>query len=196
MLPTLNSEKAITLALSLAKAENAINGFTSGQVDAILDSEGNTYLLRPAQERLRRKEKQMEAVLDAVEDVITIVDRGGEILYQNHATNRQFGYEPDELVGNLFFECVHEDDLPEAFSAFVDVIEGFHDSAHAEFRYLASDGEWHHVDSTVSIMKDDSSPKVLICMRNHASSANLMLRGIPRWLGATPPKFLKKMTAF
>ena len=103
MLPTLNSENAITLALSLAKAENAINGFTSGQVDAILDSEGNTYLLRPAQERLRRKEKQMEAVLDAVEDVITIVDRGGEILYQNHATNRQFGYDPDELVGNLFF---------------------------------------------------------------------------------------------
>ena len=186
----------MTLALSLAKAENAINGFTSGQVDAILDSEGNTYLLRPAQERLRRKEKQMEAVLDAVEDVITIVDRGGEILYQNHATNRQFGYEPDELVGNLFFECVHEDDLPEAFSAFVDVIEGFHDSAHAKFRYLSSKGDWHDIDATVSILKDDSPQRVIICMRNHPLKTNFKIRGIARWIGRTPPKFLKKMTVF
>jgi len=46
--PTHGSEKAITLALTLAQAERAIHKFAASQVDAVVDADGNTYLLRPA----------------------------------------------------------------------------------------------------------------------------------------------------
>ena len=37
---THSPEKAITLALSLAQAERAIEAFTAGQLDAIVDADG------------------------------------------------------------------------------------------------------------------------------------------------------------
>lgn len=166
-LPTVNSEKAITLALSLAQAENAINAFTSGQVDAILDSDGNTYLLRPAQQRLRQKEKHMEAVMDAAPDVITVIDRGGVILSQSHAVSRVLGYIANELVGSKFFERVHQDDLSAAYFAFFDVIEGFSENTTAQFRHLARDGSWCEVEATVGRLDDGDAKCVVFNLRNH-----------------------------
>ena len=157
LLPTVNSEKAISLALSLDQAENATNAFTSGQVDAILDSEGNTYLLRPAQRRLRHKQKNMEAVMDATPDVITVIDRGGVILSQSHAAGRVLGYIANELVGSKFFERVHQDDLTAAYYAFFDVIEGFSETATAQFRHLKRDGSWCEVEATVGRLDDGPS---------------------------------------
>ncbi len=169
-LPTQNSEKAITLALSLAQAENAIHAFTSGQVDAVLDSDGNTYLLRPAQERLRRKEKQMEAVMEAAADVITVIDSDGVILSQSHAVSRMLGYNAEELVGSRFFELVHQDDILAAYSAFFDVIEGFSESATARFRHLARDGSWCEVEATAGRLDDGDAKCVVFILRNHPTS--------------------------
>ena len=45
--PTHHAGKAAALALRLADAENALHALTSGQVDAIVDPTGRTYLLRP-----------------------------------------------------------------------------------------------------------------------------------------------------
>jgi hypothetical protein len=42
------------LATQLANTENALHAFTAHQVDAVTDLAGQTYLLRPAQEQLRR----------------------------------------------------------------------------------------------------------------------------------------------
>ncbi len=80
-------------------AENALRALTSGQVDAIIDPEGQAYLLRPAQENLRRNEQRLQAILDGAADAITVVDRGGVILSQSRAAKWVLGYEPSQLVG-------------------------------------------------------------------------------------------------
>ena len=77
--PTPNPEKAITLALCLAHAENALRTFTTGQVDAIIDPDGKPYLLRPAQEHLRKSERRLQAIIDSTADVITVLNRSGMI---------------------------------------------------------------------------------------------------------------------
>ena len=46
------------------------------------DADGKTYLLRPAQEHLLQNERRLDAVLESVADVITVVDRQGAILSQ------------------------------------------------------------------------------------------------------------------
>jgi PAS domain S-box-containing protein len=155
--PTDRPLRAIALALRLANAENALHALTSGQVDAIVDAEGKTYLLRPAQEHLRQNEKRLQAVFESSADVITVVDRGGVILSQNHAARRVLGYEPAELVGNNFFQLIHEEDLAAAHFAFFHVVEGLQEHAMVQFRHRARDGSYRMIEATVGKLPDSSN---------------------------------------
>jgi PAS domain S-box-containing protein len=157
-------DKAITLALRLAHAEQALQEFASDQVDAIVDSDGNAHLLRQAQEHLLRSERRLRAMVECVADVLTVVSRGGLILSQGQAVKPVLGYAPEELVGKMFFDFVHPDDLPQIHSAFFNVIEGIHAQATAQFRHRTGDGSHRLVEATTGLLRD-APPRVVFCIR-------------------------------
>ena len=163
--PTHAAEKAITLALRLAHAENALQALTSGQADAIVDPDGKTHLLRPAQEHLRQNERRLQAVIESTADVITVVDRGGMILSQSRAVRRVLGYEPDELVGSSIFRLIREEDWPRFYSAFFNVIEGFDENATVQIRHRARDGSYRLIEATAGKLRDVSSASVVFSLR-------------------------------
>ena len=162
--PLNRADKALALALSLAHAEIRLHALTAGQVDAIVDPAGRTYLLRPAQEHLRQNERRLQAVIESAGDVITVLDRGGRIISQNRVATRLLGYEPGNLVGRSLFDLVHPDDLPQFYSAFFNVIEEFQVDAIVQFRHRHSDGSYRALEATVSRLRDVSvSLVVLVC---------------------------------
>ena len=163
--PTHGPEKAITLALSLAQAEKAIEAFGAGQVDAIVDTDGRAYLLRPAQERLRANETRLQAIIDGAADVITVVDRSGVILFHSRAVTRLLGYEPEELVGQSIFELIYEEDLDRLYFAFFNVIEGFVERATVHFYHPAHDGSYRLIEATVGKLSDATPPSVVLIYR-------------------------------
>jgi PAS domain S-box-containing protein len=158
-------EKAIVLALRLANAESAVRAFSSDQVDAILDADGNPYLLRAAQEDLRQKARRMEATLQGVGDGITVVNRGGRILSQSSAVNRVLGYESEELVETNFFDLIPEEDLPLVHLAFLQVAESFQDSATAQFRCRARDGAYCEIEAMLGKYRGDPAESVVFSLR-------------------------------
>jgi len=158
-------ERATALALRLAHAENALRALTSGQVDAIIDPDGRPYLLRPAQESLRRNEQRLQAILDGAADALTVVDRGGSILSQSRASKRVLGYEPDELIGKRIFELVHEDDLPLLYTAYFNVIEGFEQHATVCFRHRDPLGLDRLVEATIGQLRGPFPASVVISLR-------------------------------
>ena len=180
--PTHGAEKAITLALRLAHAENALHALTAGQVDAIIAPDGKAYLLRPAQEHLRQNERRLQAVFESAADVITVVDRGGVILSQSRAAKRVLGYEAEELVGSPFFKLIHEDDLSAAYCAFFRVVELFHENATAQFRHRTCDGDYRMIEATVGQLRDGSSISVVFSLRPIANP--LRERKKPAWSNA------------
>jgi len=165
--PTLTPgpEHAATLALRLAHAENALQALASGQIDAIIDLDGNAHLLRPAQEHLRQNERQLQAVIDSVPDVIMVVNRGGMILSQSHAAHRALGNEPEALRGKSIFEHIHTDDFATVYSAFFNVIEGFHETAALQFRYRTGDGSYRIIHATVAKLHDVSPANAVFSLR-------------------------------
>ena len=171
-------EKAITLALSLAQAERAIQAFTAGQLDAVVDAEGQTYLLRPAQESLRQSERRLREIIDRAADVITVVNRGGAILSQSRAVLSVLGYEPEELVGSSIFELVYGEDLSRLYTTFFNVIEGFEESGTAQFYHRMRSGSYRLIEATVSRLSGDAPASAVLILRPVAS---------PRTLPAEPP---------
>ena len=180
--PTHGADKAITLALRLAHAENALLALTAGQVDAIVDPDGKAYLLRPAQEHMRQNERRLQAVIESAADVLTVVDRNGVILSQSQAVKRVLGYEPEELVGSRFFELIHEDDLSAAYCAFFRVVELFQENATAQFRHRTRDGDYRMIEATVGQLRDGSSISVVFILRPIANP--LRERQKPAWSNA------------
>jgi PAS domain S-box-containing protein len=158
-------DKAITLALNLAQAERAVHAFAADEADAIMDSDGKTYLLRPAQEQLLRNVKRMEAMIEGVADVLTVVSRGGLILSQSRAVKHVFGYAPEEMIGKLLFDYIHSDDISEIHSAFFNVIEGIYKQTRALFRHRTKDGSYLLVEATTGLLEDTCSPMVIFSMR-------------------------------
>jgi len=156
---------AFRLALRLTQAEIELQALAPGQIDAILDPDGNAYLLGPAQEHLRQNEKRLQAVFDSIPDVITIVNRGGMILSQSQAARTVLGHEPEELVGKSIFEHVATEDFVIVYSAFFKVIEGFQEHAAFQFRYRTSDGSHRIIHATVAKLHDVSPASVVFSLR-------------------------------
>ena len=167
--PPPSAEKAITLALRLAHAENALHALASGQVDAIVDPDGRTYLLRPAQEHLRQNESRLRAIINNAADVITVVDRSGVFLSQSEAVRRVLGYEPEELVGRSIFELIYQSDLDQLYTAFFHVIEGFQKNATAQFHHPTRDGSFRLLEATVGKLTEGVSARVVLSLRPIAS---------------------------
>jgi PAS domain S-box-containing protein len=164
-LPNYGADSAITLALRLAHAEKALHALTSGQVDAIVDPRGKTYLLRPAQEQLRQNESRLKALIGGIADVITVVNRGGTILFQSMAVTKVLGYGPEELLGTSIFDFVHPDDLARVYSAFFNVIEGIFEDATVQFRHRVGDGTFRFIEATVGRLNDPTSTNVVLSLR-------------------------------
>jgi len=157
--PAHRADKATALALGLARAESKLEEFTSGQVDAIVDPDGRTHLLRPAQEYLRQSEGRLQGVIESVADGITVVNRAGVVLFQSHAGGRVLGYEPGELVGGNLFGEIHPDDGWAVYSSLFNVIDGFIENATVEFRHRARDRSYRMIEATVGRVRDSSFEK-------------------------------------
>jgi PAS domain S-box-containing protein len=157
--------KAFRLALRLTQAETELQALASGQIDAILDPDGKPYLLGPAQEHMRQNERRLQAVVDSVPDVITIVNRGGIILSQSRAARSVLGFEPEALVGKSIFEHVATEDFVTVYSAFFKVIEGLHEHAALQFRHRSSDGSYRIIHATVAKLHDVSPASVVFSLR-------------------------------
>ena len=156
----------MTLTLRLAQSENALRALASGQVDAIIDADGELYLLPPAQEHFRQNQKRLHTVLESAADIITVLDRGSRIIAQTGAANRLLGYESGWLLDKPLFDFVHPEDLPQLYSAFFNVIEEFQPNALVEFRHLHRNGTYRALETMVSKLRDVSVHQVVLISRD------------------------------
>jgi PAS domain S-box-containing protein len=101
---------------------------------------------KESEARLRQSREELQAALDANRvllenslDVICTIDSTGVFLQVSpHAVN-VWGYTPEELAGQAFYELVHPEDREKTRLAFLSVIGGTPTSAF-ENRYMRKDG--------------------------------------------------------
>lgn len=85
-----------------------------------------------------------DKLLDLLLDVVCVVDLEGRFLSVSAASERVFGYTPEEMVGRTAFELMHPDDH-EATRAVVKSINSGCPSPDHENRYFRKDGRIVHI---------------------------------------------------
>ena len=158
-------DKAITLALSLAQAERAIHAFSAGQVDAIVEADGQTYLLRPAQTHLRQEASRLRAILDSAPDGILVLNRAGIIVAQYGAAGGMAAVDRQDLIGRSIFTLIHDEDLTKLYTVFFNIAEGLRATAAVQFRRRDGSGGWHFVEATAARSHGGDSDQVLLSVR-------------------------------
>lgn len=161
-------DRALILALRVVHAENALQILAAGQVDAIVDPAGKTYLLRPAEESLRQSESRFRALLDSIPDAILVVNRGGVIVSHSRSVGHVLRHRPESFMGKRIFERIHEDDLRVVHSAIFNVIEDFRESASVRFRYRGPDGSYHMIEATIGKLRDAADSSAVLSLRRIA----------------------------
>ena len=80
-----------------------------------------------------------DKLLDLLLDVVCVVNKEGRFLSVSAASERVFGYTPEELIGRTTFELMHPDDR-EATRQIVERITAGQPSGDHENRYVHKQG--------------------------------------------------------
>ncbi|MDL0430450.1 sensor domain-containing diguanylate cyclase [Marinobacter sp. TBZ242] len=85
-----------------------------------------------------------ESFIDLLLDAVCVVDREGYVRYVSAASERVFGYQPEEMVGRLILDFVHPADKGKTQQAVKEILQG-ELKPNFENRYVKKDGSIAHI---------------------------------------------------
>ena len=153
LLPGVSREISALIA-TLHETGRRLEELTGGEVDAVADREGRTFLLRHAQERLRdsaaaklaASESRFRGLIENLTDVILLIGPDGLLTYVSPSMKQLSGYEPEELVGRPFLELMHPEDVPLAVEKTREIMQSPAKPVRMERRYRHKNGVWRTLE--------------------------------------------------
>lgn len=85
-----------------------------------------------------------DTFIDLLLDAICVVDRDGYFLYVSAASERIFGYAPEEMIGRAVIDFVHPGDRQRTLQAVDEILDG-ELKPYFENRYVRKDGKTAHI---------------------------------------------------
>jgi len=113
-----------------------------------------TDKIRVKEAALRLSENQYRDVVEHTRDLITRVDRNGNIAFVNHASTNLWGLSPDACIGKSAFQFIHPDDKKITEESFSTWLTDTADCYNCENRLVAADGTVRNVSWIISCLRD------------------------------------------
>ncbi|MCF8363525.1 MAG: transporter substrate-binding domain-containing protein [Prolixibacteraceae bacterium] len=98
-----------------------------------------------AKKQIQKSEKHFRQLIENLTEIISKVDRDGNITYVSPSFCRLFGKKEEELIGNKFYSFIHEEDLESTFNK-LDILKKPPHLVRVEHRLITANGvrwfEW------------------------------------------------------
>lgn len=107
-------------------------------------------------EKLRHSEQYFRSLIEYGSDIIVVMNEDGTIKYESPSIKRVLGYDPDQRLGQSWFEQVHPDDLDLVVDTFRALIQFPGITPSITFRLRHHDGTWQHVEAVGNNLLDKS----------------------------------------
>jgi len=120
---------------------------------------------------IEESEERFRGIIENAHDVITLLDKEGTIIYNSRAFERLLEYESWEVLGQSFFDLVHEKDRLYIEKQFKRLIQQKSQTTGArealEFRFRHKEGHWLIFEAMVSnLLKDEFVQAVVLNSRD------------------------------
>ncbi|NEO53929.1 MAG: response regulator [Okeania sp. SIO3B5] len=117
--------------------------------------------------RLLDLQDYFRLMIESNSDAVTVIDIGGNILYNNLASEKVFGYQRQELIGRNFLKFVHQDDFLFVIDKLTEVIQNPESTVNIKARLYHLDGSWNLYDVRAKIFFQISEfEQVIIYIRD------------------------------
>jgi PAS domain S-box-containing protein len=104
--------------------------------------------LAAAEIRIEQSEERFRGIIEHSHDVIMLLDESATIVYTSPAFGRLLGYESWEVLGQTFFDLIHEDDRKSVESDLGRMMKVWADDGMAlEYRFRRKEGTWLHFET-------------------------------------------------
>ncbi|MCU0983257.1 MAG: PAS domain S-box protein [Pirellulaceae bacterium] len=94
----------------------------------------------------RQSEYLFRALIENAQDVIGLISADGTVLYASPAV-RQFGWDPEQAIGQSIWDLVHPDDVPRARASLTELLKEPDRCVRLEMRTRDAHGNWRHKDA-------------------------------------------------
>lgn len=94
--------------------------------------------------KLASKVEKLTKILNSSLDIICAISEAGQFIKVSSACKDILGYEPSELIGKIFLDFVHSEDLEETILVTADIKNG-HGTTNFANRYIKKDGNVAHL---------------------------------------------------
>jgi PAS domain S-box-containing protein len=95
-----------------------------------------------SQEIILQSEERFRSIVQFLTDIIMIIDKDINIIYESPSCSKVLGYSPGHLIGKKGLEIIHPDDIPSVLKDLKEVFENSNDHLPTEFRAKSQNGQW------------------------------------------------------
>lgn len=113
--------------------------------------------------RLKKSEERYRRITDNMQDMVSLVDTDGMILYVSPTHTTVLGYQPEELLGATIFEFLHPEDLEEAQSIFRSELSSLA-KTRVEFRARHAKGHYLWLEALGNLMLDEQNQVIAVVL--------------------------------
>lgn len=107
-----------------------------------------------AQNALKESERRFKALVQESADLISILDENGSCRYVSSSTENILGIKPEQLIGKVVFNYVHEDDKAKMLSEF-ELLTKQKRVELSPFRFIDGNKQYRWIESILTNMTDD-----------------------------------------
>ena len=114
------------------------------------------------------------SVLDALPDVVVVLDRTGQLQYANESARVLLGHDPNAWVGRSGLELVHPDDLDRSLESLIGTADEGGRQAPTQFRVKRADGEFVLMEAVANACLDvEGIDGIVLCLRERTDRSIL-----------------------
>jgi PAS domain S-box-containing protein len=133
----------------------ATNYLDNAAIRAIVLNAWDITERRQMEQELRSSEERFRSMVQNSNDIITILDGKGIVLYESLSLKRVLGYETEEVLGQSALMMVHPEDEPVAEAFMARLLQSPQENFDVELRYKHKDGSWRLLEVTARNFLDD-----------------------------------------
>jgi hypothetical protein len=119
-----------------------------------------------AEKALQRNERYFRSLIENAQDMITVLDAQGTVVFQSPPIQRILGYSPEEILGRRIFDLIHPDDHVKTQGSLRRVLADAKEADSVEFRIRHADGSWRTVECRGSRLSGDEAGTVVVNARD------------------------------
>ena len=127
------------------------DGSAAGMIGVLTDITD----FKQAAQALEATEGRYRAMTESAMDIVTVLDRDANIVYQSPSVKHLLGHDPQDMIGKCQYDLIHREDVERMRSSFEALLETGKMAGALEFRARARDGSWKVLESIGKNCLDD-----------------------------------------